>query len=701
MLYESPNFRLESDDDVITLWLEFRGRPDNTVNLPLLNELALVLDRLHGLSTPAAIVIRSRNPKCFLEEFDIRELARMQSPLEFASLARRGQEVTRKLATLEAPTIAVIEGRSAGLGLEFALACDIRMVVDDRWSSFEFSELPRGLIPFCGAGYRLPSLVGIRTALRLWRDAKPISPSESLRLGLVDIKTTRERSSVDLTTLVDRLRERPSWRAGRGLGRVWGKLSNALFPSLNLPGSEMNFGQSSAEIELINVMKAGRASEVEGMVAERAGLARLSEESGTRRCLESHRHASSALRVYPEPMNPLAPLPQRIGIVGAGTHGTRLAEYLAERGHEIVVQHRHSPQASSGRAFRTTSEWVGFDNLDFVIEAVTEDPGEKRNIFGELEQRVRPRTILATASSTILVESVQAEALRPSRIVGLHLPNVGERSAVAEISATHLTHSETSTALGEWCREWRLTPILVADRPGRLVNVARHAYLSEGVALVAEGLPIQQIDAGCRSFGMSRGPLEWCDEIGFDTLSELTAHLQMARDDSFARNLLFQRLIPYGCVGKSVGEGFYRYGLFRRANEVVRMILWQDLDEDARSSYVFDPAVALREGIERLILRTVNEAALALADLPDSNPATVDLALAYGMGWAPRHGGPLRYADDLGLPRVVEKLAEFAERFGPRFTPCDELIRRAEAGESFYPNETASSGKVLSWRVAV
>ena len=114
------------------------------------------------------------------------------------------------------------------------------------------------------------------------------------------------------------------------------------------------------------------------------------------------------------------------------------------------------------------------------------------------------------------------------------------------------------------------------------------------------------------------------------------------------------------------------------------MVLWQDLDEDARAPYVFDLAEALRDGVERLILRTVNEAAAALADEPDADPRTVDLALAFGMGWAPQRGGPLRYADTLGMSAVVERLAEFAERFGPRFMPCDELVRRAEAGESFY-----------------
>jgi 3-hydroxyacyl-CoA dehydrogenase/enoyl-CoA hydratase/3-hydroxybutyryl-CoA epimerase len=226
------------------------------------------------------------------------------------------------------------------------------------------------------------------------------------------------------------------------------------------------------------------------------------------------------------------------------------------------------------------------------------------------------------------------------------------------------------------------------------------AYLSEGVSLVAEGLAIRAVDVGCRRFGMARGPLEWCDEIGLDRLAEAVAQLRLARGDGFARNLLFQRLMPLGCLGREVGEGFYRYGMVRRPNEAVRMALWQDLDEDAQAPYVFDPAEAIREGIERLTLRTVNEAAAALADEPDSDPATVDVALAFGMGWAPSRGGPLRYADGLGLTAVVDRLATFAERFGPRYSPCDELVRRAEAGETFYGGAPSEVPIATGWRAA-
>lgn len=706
MIYQSQNFRLESDDDVITLWLDFRSQASHSVNLPILNELSLLLDRLGGLPAPAAIVIRSRNPRSFLEELDVLELARMGSPLELAALARRGQEVVRKISELPATKIAMIEGRCAGFGLEVALACSNRLIVDSKETWLECSDLARGLIPFCGGTLRLPQIVGIRKALRLWLNMEVVCPVEALSIGLADLLTKPESAGIDLMTCLNRVRQCRNGCPGRIFRRLRTRVSNALFGLWVLRQARKAAGHSPAEAELVRCVGISCASEGEGLVAEQAALSHLGGLPETRYLLNFHHQAATPLRLSPEPVNPVPALPKRIGIVGAGPHGVQLARHLALRGHEIVVQERAAnrgvkPFSKFGERVHITSEWVGFDRADFVIEAVTEDPGEKQNIFHKLEELVRTRTMLATTSTTIRVETLQAESRRPQRILGLHLPNLVGRSPVAEVVSTEFTHAENVAALSEWVRHWGFAPIRVADRPGRLVTLIRHHYLSEGVALVAEGLPAQKIDAACRSFGMTRGPLEWCDEIGFEQLSEQTAHLQMARNDGFARNLLFQRLIPYGCVGKVVGEGFYRYGLARRPNELARMLLWQDFDEDALTAYTFDAEAAMRDGIERVILRTVNEAAAALSEEPDSDPATVDLALAFGLGWAPQRGGPLRYADDFGIGRVVEKLAEFAERFGPRFSPCDELIRRSEAGETFYPCESPSGGKVLSWRVAI
>jgi 3-hydroxyacyl-CoA dehydrogenase/enoyl-CoA hydratase/3-hydroxybutyryl-CoA epimerase len=326
-----------------------------------------------------------------------------------------------------------------------------------------------------------------------------------------------------------------------------------------------------------------------------------------------------------------------------------------------------------------------------VIEAVDEDLGVKLGVFHDLEQRVRPRVILASASSTIRIEAIQAELQRPGRVAGLHFLDAELSPPVVELVRAPATDSGTLTTLEAWLRSWGKTPLLVGDRPGRLIRRVQLAYLSEAVVLVAEGLPPELIDREMRRFGMNRGPLETIDAIGFDNLARLVENLQLARGDCFARNLLLERMRAYGWNGRENGEGFYRYRSGRergRENHLARVVMWRDVDEDVISHYVFDPVEALETGVERLALRSINEAAACLAEEQDADPGSIDLALAWGMGWAPHRGGPLQYADELGLASVFERLVDYAERFGKRFEPCVELQRRAEAGELFHEPAT-------------
>ena len=160
MLYESKNFRLETQDQVATLWFDFRGRNSHALTSTALHELTLVLDRIARLAGPDVILFRSSRAESFLEDFDPIELSRFASPLEFAALARRGQEVSRKLAGLGPATIAVIAGAATGAGLELALACDYRLAVASPATQFAFPAIARGLMPCCGGTIRLPRLIG-------------------------------------------------------------------------------------------------------------------------------------------------------------------------------------------------------------------------------------------------------------------------------------------------------------------------------------------------------------------------------------------------------------------------------------------------------------------------------------------------------------------------------------------------------------
>ncbi len=726
MLFESSNVRVETDDRIATLWLDRADRADNRFTLEMLDELEAALRTVQRSAHQDIMVVRSAKMAGFSPGYDLEQIAWLRSAAERQAFSARGQQVLQLLASLSprTMTIALVEGECRSGGLELALACDYRLLMARADTLFSFPEAERGLTPCWGGTQRLPRLIGMRGALEMLLRGRELTSGEAVAGGLADRAFDEKNARIETQTLLDRLQDSPRrlpvprrlgqrLRDGLALGR-WASLQAANGWLVDIVDTER-----PALRAILDAVRLGYSSVADGLAAERTSFANLANTPAATNLNELARRAAQPARFYPEPINPIGPPPERVGVVGGGELGAALSGWFALRGRQVVLQEFNdeslklaearlerwfaaalkrglAPVAEIDQArknVRRTTTWNGFDRAQFVVEAVDEDPGVKHSIFNEIEQRVRPRTIIATASSTIRVEAIQAELQRPGQAVGMHWLDASLTNPLVEIVHSPLTAPGTLAALDAWLRLWGKTPVLVGDRPGRLVNRVQLAYLSEAVLLVTEGLPPELLDRYMRRFGMKRGPLETIDAIGFDNLARLVENLHLARGDTFAGNLLLDSMRSYGWNGRENGEGFYRYRRGRaRPNDLSRMVMWRDeSDEDAISHYVFDPCEALADGVERLVLRTINEAALVLPEERDADPGLLDLALATGAGWAPHRGGPLRHADQLGLIAVVERLLEFSERFGKRFEPCVELQRRAEAGESFYglpdPNE--------------
>ncbi|MCE9532822.1 MAG: enoyl-CoA hydratase/isomerase family protein [Planctomycetes bacterium] len=717
MLFESPSIRVERDDQIATLWLDRQDRADNRITISLLDELERALLAVRQSACLDLLVVRSAKSAGFCPGFDLDELSQFRTVEERASFAARGQQITQLLENLspDVLTVAVLEGECRSAGLDLALACDYRVLLARPDAMLGFPEINLGLIPCWGATQRLPRLIGLGRALRMLEHGEMPRGHEILSWGLVDAMFSEKSFRIDLQAFLDRLQDAPrrlpmprSFASrlcdGLSLARwiAYGKVNRSL--------NDVFDKERPAARAILRAVQLGYSSVGEGLAAERTAFVELGKTDTCTHLLNQARRAAQPSRIHPEPINPVAPLPERIGIVGGGVLGSALACDLATRGRQIVLQEaneetlelanqrietRLQEMIGQGRVsaseaeqtrknIRRTIRWMGFEEAGFVIEAAEEDLGIKRGIFHELEQHVRPRTILVTAGSTVRVDAIQAELQRPGRVAGLHFLDANQSNLVEVVRAPG-TDSGTIATLDAWMRTLGHTPILVSDRPGRLVRRVQLAYWSEAVLLVSEGMPPELIDRQVRRFGMAKGPLEEIDAFSFDSLARLVEEMQLARGDQFAGNLLLERMRAYGWNGCENREGFYRYRRGRaRPNSLARVVLWHDLPEDVIGHYVFDPEQALNDGVDRLVMRCINEVAACLAEEHDADPGTVDLALTLGANWAPHRGGPLRYADELGLNVVVERLAEFSERFGKRFEPCLELQRRAEAGESFY-----------------
>jgi 3-hydroxyacyl-CoA dehydrogenase len=209
-------------------------------------------------------------------------------------------------------------------------------------------------------------------------------------------------------------------------------------------------------------------------------------------------------------------------------------------------------------------------------------------------------------------------------------------------------------------------------------------YLNEAVtAFTHEGLPHLRIDETMRRFGMPMGPLELLDQVGLDVAAHIAESVRPAFGHRFVPNPLLERMSKKGWHGQKTGAGFYIYRGKRRKPNFAVLDLVEDLAEEFGAKY-FESEAQVTQARERMVLVMVNEAARCLEEQIAADAETIDLAMVLGTGWAPHRGGPLRYADDVGLSTIVQTLERWKVEHGPRFEPCAELRRRAEAGAHFY-----------------
>lgn len=743
MVFESANIRISADDQIATLWLDASHAARNTITPEFLADLESALDTLDSEACRSRfdlVLLRSAKSTGFLHGLDLKWQRELDSTAA-VELSTRGQQLCDRLATTSGPiTLALLDGPCLSQGAELALACDYRIMVERPSTVIGFPDVLLGGCPSWGGTARLPRLVGAELATRMLTEGFTLPATQAKAACLVDELFMPKSFRGDLWSLLGSLQDRPR-RPSRGWRRWWqaNPITRPLSLRRAIKAAQERFEDHDSlnrpEIHLIlAAIQAGFHDPTIGQAAERraVGLISAPESVGRQHLLRLDEISNSKpTKIFPEPLNPTPELPSRIGIVGGGDLGARLAHWFARQGCRVSLQEQSDQsltradqrlralfgqsvrenQLSEGSAsqldamIRRTITWQGFEDCGWVIEAVEEDAGVKHGVFHELEQRVMPRVPLTSAGSTVRIESLQAELQRPGRVAGVHWLAPVEGNRIVELVRGSATEPDTLAALDAWLRQLGKTPVLVSDRPGRVVMRLMLAYLSEAALLVAEGLPPELIDRQMRRFGMSSGPLETIDFLGFEALAGLVQDMQLARGDEIANNLLLNPLREAGMAGRPNGEGFYLYacnnGVKQRANPVARMLMWRSVEEpDVQSHYVFDPEEALREGEQRLLMRMVNEAARLLGEEHSAGPETIDLAMAHGTGWAPHRGGPLRYADTRGLGSVVDTLTRFTERFGSRFEPCLELQRRAEASESFHGAEVLVTKVPTPERVA-
>jgi 3-hydroxyacyl-CoA dehydrogenase/enoyl-CoA hydratase/3-hydroxybutyryl-CoA epimerase len=705
-------------DGVAALVLDVPDRKVNTITPRVLDDLDAALVRVAAEPSFQLLLLRSGKAGSFCAGADIHYLAGLKDAAEAMRLAERGQHLFQKLTELRVPTAAVISGSCLGGGVELALACDYRVVVDHPKTQLAFPEVELGILPAWGGTQRLTRLVGLENALQLLLSGRRLGARDAVRLGLADELSADEQQP---PSFLARPAKRP---LPRGLPlRTWRQRlleSTPLGRGLIYRGTRRLLQRRLPEDmpapwQILDVVRRGlRDGLVAGLGYERQALGELAETPACKNLLRLFLQREQTRRAPAQAKKEERPY-RKVGVIGGGLMGSGIAQWAAMHGCEVHLREANEIALAMGvvrilalfkQALESgqitprdyeqrlanvhgTSAWKGFADVDLVVEAVSEEPELKRQVLRDLEAEISRSAVVVSATSSLRIAELQEGMATPARLAGAHFFHPVQKMTLVEVIRGPATKSDVIATLASWLGRHGKTPVSVKDSPGFLINRVLLPYLSEAVLLVSEGARVDRVDQAMKRFGMVLGPLEWLDLIGLDHALDTANRLSASLGEDFADRVVgLGRIEPLrraGWLGQKNGIGFYRHRRRPgRVNESAVNVLRGQADVaapyqmEARSV-----ADQLRTVRERLVPLLVNETIYALENELAADAGTIDLGMVLGAGWPRHRSGPLRYAEHAGLGQLASELHALAEELGPRFQPCPLLERAAQEGGTF------------------
>jgi len=608
-------------------------------------------------------------------------------------------EVFEAIEQSDAPVVAAIHGNALGGGLELALACHAR--VASPGGQLGLPEVKRGFVPGAGGTQRLPRLIGLE-ALRMIVTGEPVTAEEAQRLGFVDavLQGDLEKAAVawarDAAASGRRFvpaRDRTDKIQGQGMAAFDAAAQKLLARSR---------GQESPKGCVEAVRAAFTLPFEEGLKRERELFQTLVSGEQSQALRHVFFGEREVQRVPGVPAD-TKPLPvERIVVIGGGTMGGGISMSAANFGMPVTMVETSQEALDKGLA-RCRANWqrtvdsgrlkpeemerrsallkgtTDFDaavrEADLVIEAVFEDMAVKKEIFARLDKAARPGIVLASNTSTLDIDEVASATRRPELVCGMHYFSPANIMRLLEIVRGAKTSATTLATAMDVGRRMGKINVVVGNCDGFVGNRMTGKRGPQVEKLLLEGALPQDIDRVMESYGMAMGPLATGDLAGLD----IGAAVRKARGTVAP---IADAIVAKGRFGQKTGAGYYRYDENRKRQpdpEVERIILEVSEKMQVRRRKIEDGEI-----LERVLLPMVNEGARILEEGIAYRASDVDVVWVYGYGWPAWRGGPMFWADTLGMKTVRDRLRMYAEATNdPNLQPAALIEKLAEQGGSF------------------
>ncbi|MDH4188758.1 MAG: 3-hydroxyacyl-CoA dehydrogenase NAD-binding domain-containing protein [Betaproteobacteria bacterium] len=636
----NKHFRWEQDRQGL-VWLTFdkQGESANTFSREALEELGSALDAIRQQS-PKGLIIRSAK-EGFIAGADVQTFTSFTSPDEALGFVRLGWDVLQKLRDLPFPTTALVNGFCMGGGVELALACKVRVALDDPAVRFALPEVMLGIMPAWHGVQWLPRLVGPAAAMDMLLTGRALDARRAKRIGLVDeaVPLRIFENTARMLTLQPPRRKalKLADRLMLGLGR--GLMASLARKQVAQRARREHYPAPYAIIDL------WRKYDGDPFAASR-------DPSCSIQTLFEHPTTANLIRIFflqerlKEQGKGIAYAPAHVHVIGAGVMGGDIAAVCAMRGLRVTLQ--DTTPAKIAPAIKRAAQLfdkrlrdkrrvrdaldrlipdvagAGVAHADVIVEAIFENLEAKHALFRTIEATAKPDAILASNTSSLKLSDIATALKNPARLVGIHFFNPVPQMQLVEI----VTGTETDPLLAKqaaaFIRKLDKLPLPVKDSPGFLVNRVLGPYMQNAFRLLDEGMQPETIDAAMESFGMPMGPIELADTVGLDIC--LAAGRQLAKksggEEIEAPQVLLKK-VALGHLGKKSGEGIYRYKNGKPQKSAAG-------DSDANL-------------VDALIDPYLHEAQSVLASGIVADADLIDAGLIFGTGFAPFRGGPLHY----------------------------------------------------------
>ena len=645
--------------------LDKPGSSVNTLSETVLSELDSLLGLMERVQ-PKGLAIRSTKPSGFIAGAEIREFADMTDEQIIDERIGKGLQVLDRLEQLPFPSVTLIHGFCLGGGLELALAASFRIAT--REARLGFPEVMLGLHPGLGGTWRSLRIADPIAAMTMMVGGSPLSADRARRAGLVDAVTeerhfaTALRQAVDGKVKKNRVVNLASRAAAFAPARS--AMAHRMRSEAEKKARPEHYPAPYAMIELFRDYYGNWSAMRREETRSFAHLMVGETSRNLVRCFFLREKLKSYAKGLEHGIS-------RLHVVGAGVMGGDIAAVAALRGFIVTLEDREPRLIAPaiGRANQLFERRIrnegdrraaldrlmpdpagsGLATADLVIEAVPERVDIKAEVFARCEAAMRPDAILATNTSSLLLETLMSGLKRPERFCGVHFFNpVPQMPLVEMVEHDGLDHSVRGRVLS-FINALDKLPLPVKSRPGFLVNRVLTPYLMEAFLAYSEGVKPEVIDQAAVDFGMAMGPLELADTVGLDVALHVAESLKGALPGAFPEIPdWFRKLVAEGKLGKKTGQGIYQ---------------WKD-GKPVKQRPPGQPDVDLQD---RLILPLVNAAVECWREKIVEDADAVDAGLVFGAGFPPFRGGPIHYAKTRGVGDVLHTLRQLQTRYGERF----------------------------------